>query len=516
MQHLLEVVRSGASVADVTFLVNYLNHQVTDCKRVTQMLKTHVLLHRLLLDSGEEFRTQIMKMHKWVVEDRNTDSTLKCLFSIRAWKDETSMEVSGWCRTYASYLDEFVANWEDFSDFARINKNPTGSETQMRSLPADELVRKLPICQLMMRRIIDCEAINDSLTANEVVIAATRLLFRDSFKWYHMCNDGVIRLIDLFFDMNKHHAAKALEMYKKATVQGDDLSRMYRNAEENWLAFRSEKFPVVENPPGSFLQTMEEYVKNAPAEGKGPAPSPPSAAAPAPAQQAPVVDPMSDLLGGMSLNTPSPQQQAPAAAATTFDAFGGGDAFGANGSAGFTGGSAGFTGGSAGFTGGSSDFTNGGAGFTGGSAAQATPSPTAAAPQNAFSVSPPVAAASSPTKVDFDPFGTSAAAAAPIAPPGAAQAQGGAQGPPSVNPFGSNPFGAPEQPKPVVDLDSLYAQGGAPVQTSPPQQMGGDGDGDAAAGDDAAARHGDGHGHAAARHDGDATARHGDGDATAG
>ena len=142
------------------------------------MLKTHVLLHRLLLDSGEEFRTQIMKMHKWVVEDRNTDSTLKCLFSIRAWKDETSMEVSGWCRTYASYLDEFVANWEDFSDFARINKNPTGSETQMRSLPADELVRKLPICQLMMRRIIDCEAINDSLTANEVVIAATRLLFR--------------------------------------------------------------------------------------------------------------------------------------------------------------------------------------------------------------------------------------------------------------------------------------------------------------------------------------------------
>ena len=244
VQHLLEVVRSGASVADVTFLVNYLNHQVTDCKRVTQMLKTHVLLHRLLLDSGEEFRTQIMKMHKWVVEDRNTDSTLKCLFSIRAWKDETSMEVSGWCRTYASYLDEFVANWEDFSDFARINKNPTGSETQMRSLPADELVRKLPICQLMMRRIIDCEAINDSLTANEVVIAATRLLFRDSFKWYHMCNDGVIRLIDLFFDMNKHHAAKALEMYKKATVQGDDLSRMYRNAEENWLAFRSEKFPV--------------------------------------------------------------------------------------------------------------------------------------------------------------------------------------------------------------------------------------------------------------------------------
>ena len=330
MQTLLEVVRSGASVADVTFLVNYLNHQVADCKYVTQMLKTHVLLHRLLLDGGEEFRTQIMKMHKWVSEDRNMDSTLKCLFSIRAWKDEANMAVSGWCRTYASYLDEFVSNWEDFSDFARVNKNPQGAETQMRSLPVDELIRKLPKAQLLMRRIIDCEAINESLTSNEVVIAATRLLFKDSFKWYHMCNDGVIRLIDLFFDMNKHHAAKALEMYKKSITQGDDLSRMYRNAEENWIAFRSEKFPAVENPPGSFLQTMEEYVKNAPAEGKGPAPSPQQAAAPAPPPAA--ADPVSDLLGGMSLNTPSPSQQAPppqqAPAAATFEANGGAGVWG--------------------------------------------------------------------------------------------------------------------------------------------------------------------------------------------
>ena len=81
MQHLLEVVRSGASVADVTFLVNYLNHQVTDCKRVTQMLKTHVLLHRLLLDSGEELRTQIMAM---ILAKRAAMRCSSCSFMERA------------------------------------------------------------------------------------------------------------------------------------------------------------------------------------------------------------------------------------------------------------------------------------------------------------------------------------------------------------------------------------------------------------------------------------------------
>ena len=44
VQTLLEVVRRGASVADVTFLVKYLNRQIVDCARWQTMLKTHVLL----------------------------------------------------------------------------------------------------------------------------------------------------------------------------------------------------------------------------------------------------------------------------------------------------------------------------------------------------------------------------------------------------------------------------------------------------------------------------------------
>ena len=80
-----------------------------------------------------------------------------------------------------------------------------------------------------------------NLTGNEVVIAGTKLLLTDSFKVYRMVNDGIIRLIDLFFEMGKMNAMKALDVYKRATSQGDDLERMYRLANE-WPMFRRQRF----------------------------------------------------------------------------------------------------------------------------------------------------------------------------------------------------------------------------------------------------------------------------------
>jgi hypothetical protein len=105
---------------------------------------------------------------------------------------------------------------------------------------------------------------------------------KDSFKIYRLVNDGIIRLIDLFFEMTKLNAMKALDVYRKATSQGEALERVYRNANE-WERFRETKFPQIENPPASFLQTMEEYAKSASSEGAA-AQNGAQGRAPAPAQ----------------------------------------------------------------------------------------------------------------------------------------------------------------------------------------------------------------------------------------
>ena len=294
VQTLVDVVRPGASIADVTFLVKYLNRQIIDATRWLQMLKTHILIHRLLHNCGDEFKEQLKRMQQWVAEDRNKDSRIKCLFSIRNWRDDSNVdanELSGWTRSYANYLEEYVANLDKIP---RLDKMAAGSggdsasPTALRSCDETELMETLPRVQMMMRRLLECEAVNENLTDNEVVIAGTKLLLTDSFKVYRMVNDGIIRLIDLFFEMGKMNAMKALDVYKRATSQGDDLERMYRLAND-WPMFRETKFPQIENPPASFLQTMEEYARTASPGGGGAGGSTPVAPAVTPQAAAPPV-----------------------------------------------------------------------------------------------------------------------------------------------------------------------------------------------------------------------------------
>ena len=322
VQTLLEVVRRGASIADVTFLVKYLNRQIVDCARWQTMLKTHVLLHRLLHNSGDEFKDQLKRMQKWVEEDRASDSRIKCMFSIRNWRDDSSVdanELSQWTRSYASYLEECVVNLDKIPRLEQLaagSGQQSSQPTEMRGIDETALMEKLPRIQNLMRRLLECEAVNSNLTTNDAVIAGVSLLLKDSFKLYRLVNDGIIRLIDVFFTMTKLHAVKALDAYKRATQQGDDLERLFRSC-NSWPSFRDTKFPHIENPPNSFMQTMEEYARTAPVEEGGgsvaaanvpvqqraPVPGPP-----APARQMP----LEDLMGGFTAPAPAVQTSPPA------------------------------------------------------------------------------------------------------------------------------------------------------------------------------------------------------------
>ncbi|RZS17385.1 hypothetical protein BHM03_00049524, partial [Ensete ventricosum] len=72
--------------------------------------------------------------------------------------------------------------------------------------------------------------------SNYVVQYALALVLKESFKIYCAINDGIINLVDKFFEMPRHEAVKALEIYRRAGRQ----------------------------PPQSFLATMEEYIREAP------------------------------------------------------------------------------------------------------------------------------------------------------------------------------------------------------------------------------------------------------------
>jgi hypothetical protein len=69
-------------------------------------------------------------------------------------------------------------------------------------------------------------------------------VLKESFKIYCAINDGIINLVDKFFEMPRHEALKALEIYRRAGQQAGSLSDFYENCRGLELA-RNFQFPTL-------------------------------------------------------------------------------------------------------------------------------------------------------------------------------------------------------------------------------------------------------------------------------
>ncbi|KAI9191581.1 hypothetical protein LWI28_010368 [Acer negundo] len=85
----------------------------------------------------------------------------------------------------------------------------------------------------------------------------------ESVNLYVAITDGILILVEKYFQMQGHYAIRTLEIYKKAGNQAESLSELFEICRE--LDFgRGQKYIKIKQPPASFLAAMEDYVKDAP------------------------------------------------------------------------------------------------------------------------------------------------------------------------------------------------------------------------------------------------------------
>ncbi|XP_064364801.1 clathrin coat assembly protein AP180 isoform X10 [Dromaius novaehollandiae] len=260
------------------------------------VFKALVTTHHLMVHGNERFIQYLAS--------RNT------LFNLSNFLDKSGShgyDMSTFIRRYSRYLNEKAFSYRQMAfDFARVKK---GADGVMRTMAPEKLLKSMPILQEQIDALLEFDVHPNELT-NGVINAAFMLLFKDLIKLFACYNDGVINLLEKFFEMKKGQCKDALEIYKRFLTRMTRVSEFLKVAEQVGIDkgdipdltqvllsgilvdlkdTDKENSPfkdctIDEPAPSSLMETLEQHLNSL--EGKKPgnrsgAPSPLSKSSPA-------------------------------------------------------------------------------------------------------------------------------------------------------------------------------------------------------------------------------------------
>nr|XP_020825576.1 clathrin coat assembly protein AP180 isoform X9 [Phascolarctos cinereus] len=234
------------------------------------VFKALVTTHHLMVHGNERFIQYLAS--------RNT------LFNLSNFLDKSGShgyDMSTFIRRYSRYLNEKAFSYRQMAfDFARVKK---GADGVMRTMVPEKLLKSMPILQGQIDALLEFDVHPNELT-NGVINAAFMLLFKDLIKLFACYNDGVINLLEKFFEMKKGQCKDALEIYKRFLTRMTRVSEFLKVAEQ--VGIDKGDIPDLTQAPSSLMETLEQHLntlegkKTGNNDGSG-APSPLSKSSPA-------------------------------------------------------------------------------------------------------------------------------------------------------------------------------------------------------------------------------------------
>lgn len=168
----------------------------------------------------------------------------------------TGYDMSPFIRRYARYLNEKALSYRAVAfDFCKVKRGK--EEGTLRTMNAENLLKTLPILQNQLDALLDFDCSANDLT-NGVINMAFMLLFRDLIRLFACYNDGIINLLEKYFEMNKKQCREALDLYKKFLIRMDHVGEFLKVAEN--IGIDKGDIPDLTRAPNSLLDALEQHL----------------------------------------------------------------------------------------------------------------------------------------------------------------------------------------------------------------------------------------------------------------
>jgi len=199
-------------------------------------------------------------------------------FQLSSFLDKSAVhgyDMSPFVRRHAKYLSEKSLSYRTVAfDFCKVRRGK--EQGTLRQMSAEKLIKTLPTLQNQVDALLDFDVTTNDLN-NGVINAAFMLLFRDLIRLFACYNDGIINLLEKYFDMNKKHARDALDLYKKFLIRMDRVADFLKVAEK--FGIDKSDIPDLARAPSSLLEALEAHLANLEGRKPGSAATTPTATA---------------------------------------------------------------------------------------------------------------------------------------------------------------------------------------------------------------------------------------------
>ncbi|PWW73065.1 ANTH-domain-containing protein [Tuber magnatum] len=236
VEHILIATHAGeAGIAEV---FRALNNRVKD-QTWTIVFKSLIIVHLMIREGEREVTLRYLRKHPRLI-------------TVSHYSD--AQEQGRNIRHYSQYLLERARTYGDVrTDYVR------SGEGRLRKLSIEKgLLREVECVQTQIRALLKCTFLDDDVD-NEISLLAFRLLVMDLLVLFHVVNEGVINVLEHYFEMSRYDAERALEIYKTFTKQTADVVEYLQQARGVETATRLQ-IPNLKHAPTSLTSSLEEYL----------------------------------------------------------------------------------------------------------------------------------------------------------------------------------------------------------------------------------------------------------------